>query len=205
MSSQFIFVHGWGMAPNFWDALIKRLPKLNARRVNLGFIGEESDLLEHDTEEAIFITHSLGTMWALKKHHANIKALIAINGFSCFHPLTDERTLRTMKIRLEKKPEAQMKDFWDMCDLPHNENLNTERLKEGLEWLSSWDVQHELKTLTCPILAMAGRDDPILPMDNIQKQWTGFDLHICENGGHVLPISNTKWCADHIKVFTDAL
>lgn len=201
MSSQFVFVHGWGMSPNFWDPLIGCLPEAEMYKVDLGFIGEQQSLSGDAAEDAVYVTHSLGTVWALKNRPANIKALVAINGFGCFKNFADERVLRAMKTRLKKYPKAQMRDFWEMSDLPASDNLNVERLKEGLEWLASWDFVQMLTTLKCPVLALAGCEDPILPMTEMKKEWDGFDLHLREGGSHALPVSDPQWCANHIKEF----
>ena len=201
MSSQFVFVHGWGMAPDFWDDLIDHFPSINAHKIDLGFTDGQQELLNDIPSPSIYVTHSLGTMWALKKCHADMKVLIAINGFSCFKNFTTDRTLRAMKARLAKTPEAQMNDFWEMCNLPSSKELNVERLQEGLEWLSSWDMSSELKALHCPVLSLAGGDDPILPMDQMEKEWAGLNMHVQEKGAHALPLTDTQWCVDHIEAF----
>ena len=205
MSSQFVFVHGWGTAPGFWDDLIGHLPHIKARCVDLGFVGGQQEFLNDISEPSIYVTHSLGTMWALKHRHGDMKALIAINGFPCFKNFADERALRAMKLRLVREPEAQMKDFWEMCGLPFRGDLNIEYLKEGLAWLSSWDMSAELKALQCPVLSLAGGADPLLPVEIMKKTWPDFDLHISENGGHALPLTDTKWCAERIEAFCHEL
>lgn len=205
MGSQFVFVHGWGMAPDFWDDLIDHFPNIEAHRIDLGFIGSQRDFLDDISSSSVYVTHSLGTMWALKNRHADMKALIAINGFSCFKNFTDERALRAMKLRLTKEPESQMKDFWGMCDLPYSSDLNVEGLQEGLEWLSSWDMGSELKALRYPILSLVGGGDPILPIERMKKEWSGFNMHIQNSGGHALPLTDTQWCADHIEAFCHEL
>ena len=37
------------------------------------------------------------------------------------------------------------------------------RLDEGLDWLMHWDARRAKQALTCPVLALAARDDPIVP------------------------------------------
>ena len=200
MNSHFVFVHGWGMAPDFWDGLIDCLPGIKTSRIDLGFI-ESSASLEKISDPAVYITHSLGTMWALKNHHADMKALVSINGFSYFQNFTDERVLRAMKTRLKRDPKAQMEEFWKSYGLPSSQNLNISTLQKGLEWLTSWDARKELEALTCPVLSLAGQNDPLLPLPLMKEEWEDFDLHICEDGNHALPLNNPQWCTDHIKEF----
>lgn len=204
MKFNFVFVHGWGVDSGFWNDLINCLPEIKASRIDLGFIGTRQDFLDQISSSAIYVTHSLGTMWVLKNHNPGMEGLIAINGFGCFRNFAEERVLRAMKVRLKREPEAQMKEFWDMCGLPVSSNLNVERLQEGLEWLTSWDAGQALKDLKCPVLALAGHDDPILPIAKMEKEWDNFDLHICEGGAHALPLSDPGWCSDHIKAFCNA-
>lgn len=206
MSADIIFVHGWGTGSAFWDRVRARLPEMQTVAIDLEFIGGgQSSCTAITRESSIYITHSLGTMWALKNHHRSVKGLIAINGFSCFQHFADERTLRAMKTRLQRTPEKQMQNFWKTSGLPPSDDLNVQRLKEGLAWLSSWDVKEELKDLTCPILSLAGAEDPILPLALMKEEWAGYDMRICEGEGHGLPLSHPDWCANHIKDFIHAL
>ncbi len=201
MNSRFVFVHGWGMDPGFWDGLIDCLPEIETHKVDLGFVGA-SNMPSYDSSgSAIYITHSLGTMWALQNHFPHIDALISMNGFGCFKSFSDARVLKTMKMRLQRDPQAQMKEFWTNCDLPSNDHLNVPNLQEGLEWLDSWDLREELAALTCPVLSLAGDNDPILPIDAMKEAWAAFDLRVCEGGRHALPISHAQWCAEHVQEF----
>ena len=206
MSADIIFVHGWGMGPAFWDGLRARLPEVKATAVDLGFIGErQSSDATAECNSVIYITNSLGTMWAWKNHSHDMRGLIVINGFSCFQHFAEERTLQVMKTRLQKNPEKQMRDFWETSGLPPSDDLNVQRLKEGLEWLASWDVKETLNSLTCPVLSLAGANDPILPIELMKEEWAGYDMRICEGEGHGLPLSHPDWCANHIKDFIHAL
>ncbi|PCI54959.1 MAG: hypothetical protein COB36_08895 [Alphaproteobacteria bacterium] len=146
-------------------------------------------------------------MWALKHHAPDMKALIVINGFTCFPPFTLERTLRTMQKRLARNAGAQMHSFWDSCGLPEEAQnsldgaLNIDRLQDGLEWLIDWDMADALQALSVPILSLNGREDLVLPHEKMQTQWAGFDLQTHEPGGHILPLSHPDWCVDKIKDF----
>ena len=205
MNTYFTFVHGWGGTPGLWDDLSTNLPANDSHRIDLGFIGTQQNLLNGFPAPSIYVTHSLGTMWALKKRPANMKALIAINGFSCFQNFTSDRVLHAMQAQLQRNPEAQMQEFWKTCNLPSYAELNVARLQEGLEWLASWNAKPELEALTCPVLALAGDNDPILPIDKMKNEWAGFDLHIREGGDHALPLSHPQWCAKHIEEFLNEL
>ena len=202
MNTRFVFVHGWGAKPAFWDGLLTVLPDIEATKIDLGFIGEDQVSTDEPLSPSVFVTHSLGTMWALKNHYPDIDMLISINGFGCFRHFVDERTLQTMQKRLERNPSQQMKEFRDMCAMPHyDDNLNIERLQEGLEWLRSWDMDAELSALEKPVLSLMGQHDPLLPLDRMEQEWAGYDMRICESGGHALPLTDAQWCAYNIKDF----
>ncbi len=203
MQYRFVFVHGWGMPPSFWDSLIDCLPEIKAIKINLGFIGEEREFSEQSFQPSIYITHSLGTVWALKNRYPAIKALISINGFGCFKNFICARTLLAMKARLKRNPVPQMGEFWEMCGIPggNDHSLNLDKLQKGLEWLASWDAGKELKFLGHPVLSLAGREDLILPVDTMKQEWDSFEMHIRKGGGHALPLTDPEWCVEKIKDF----
>ncbi len=199
----FIFIHGWGMDSNVWGEMSEYFPKEQCHFVNLGFIGEEKITVPNNKNN-IFITHSLGTMWALKYHADNMAGLVAINGFTNFKHFTPERTLLTMQKHLQRNHLRQMHDFWKMCDIDiynNAENLNIDRLHEGLKWLINWDMGKEFSDLNIPTLSLIGDKDPLLPTVKMEKEWQKADIKIAENGGHILPLSHPKWCIDKIKDF----
>ncbi len=187
-----VFVHGWGLAPDFWEPLVARFPDADITYVDLGF--HDPPNLAVPDDKALYITHSLGTLWALEHCADKMSALVTINGFTCFSDFTDPRILQAMQKGLARNPEIQMQQFFKAADLKAStDNLNTTRLKEGLDWLAHKDMRH---ALTMPYLALLGAQDPIAPLKALQKQWQ--NLIICENGGHALPQTHTDWCAKHI-------
>ncbi len=198
-----VFVHGWGMEPGFWSALYPHLDGHKTTALNLGYRGTEK--CPPPSTQSIYITHSLGTMWALQNHAEHISALIVINGFHSFKSFADPRALRAMKSALIKDPKAQMQEFFKAADLNgRTDTLNTDALIYGLNMLSNGDEDATLKSLTCPILVLAGEQDQIVPLSATQKQWLGYDLKICEKGGHALPLTHTEWCAEQIEKFLNA-
>ena len=197
MRTQFTFIHGWGMDSGIWDKLAKYFPSEQSHFVDLWFIGAEHT---PPNNPSIYITHSLGTLWALKYHTPNINALIAINSFTNFTNFVDERILLTMQKQLRRNPQALMNEFWQNIGLenPLDQNLNIDKLREGLDWLINWNEKAELNA---PILSLAGKQDSLLPITQTKKEWAGTNLEVKEDGGHILPLSHPEWCADKIKGF----
>lgn len=195
-----VLVHGWGCAPSFWDTLAPHFSETPQHRINLGFVGDA----EMECPEGVYITHSLGTMWALRHARGNIKALISINGFCTFRPFAPKKVLAAMQARLQDDPEGQMRDFWAACGLTHKpdlSSLNREKLARGLDWLAKWDETEALHSLSAPVLSVMAGDDRILPLEAMQKMWQDFTVCASEDGGHALPQTKAAGCAGAIKDF----
>ncbi len=198
------FVHGWGCGPDIWQPLIDQLAGLTCHTINLGFTSDVQDIEKSPLEKSIYITHSLGAMWALKNRRDHMQALIVINGFSCFKTFTSPRILKRMQQKLNNDPRAQMQDFWSATGLPPRDHLNQGQLKHGLDWLESWDYANELDQLTCPVTAIFGNNDPILDTSLMQDHWRSYECYIIDNGGHNLPVTHHHKCAETIKEFINA-
>ena len=195
------------MDSRVWDSIKISLPKEHVHTIDVGFVGDKKNVNIPSDKPAIYITHSLGTLWALKHHISDMDALIAINGFPYFPSFVDTRTLQTMQKRLARNPSIQMKSFWTRCGMKEDlqneldQALNTDRLQDGLEWLINWDVREELSALSIPVLALGGDKDLILPLENMKQEWADFNSKIKDNGDHVLPLSAPKWCMSKIEEF----
>ena len=192
------------MDSRLWEGFHESFPKKQSYFVNLGFInnGDNVSSIPFDSK-SIFITHSLGTLWALKYHSHNMAGLISINGFVNFRNFVDKRNLLAMQKQLQRNPEQQMQDFWDMINFKNDldQNLNIDKLHEGLEWLINWDMSAKLSDLNIPILSLMGDEDRLLPLPKMEKEWLMADIKIMKNGGHILPLSHSKWCVEKIREF----
>lgn len=199
------FVHGWSGTPRIWKELALRLPQTSKTYIDLGYTGAVKD--HTDPGNTIFITHSLGTLWALKYKRAHMKALIAINGFTSFAPFASPRVLETMKRRLLTNPQSQMSEFWlsaDAKETPPVSMLKVNHLIEGLDWLAMWDETQALAQLDIPVLALAGQEDQILPLAKMTAHWQGYAVEVNPEGGHSMPQTHPTWCAEKINEFLNA-
>ncbi len=244
MNTRIVFVHGWGLGPDFWDEMTPLFPEYECGFVDLGFVGTGEDVSAAGS--AIYITHSLGTLWALKNCAEQMSGLVAINGFSSFRRFASKENLAELKESLLKDPAAHMKGFWENIGLnilhnstdeekdvdatadavdatadavdaigseahnpplshgvrePFMKRINVEQLAEGLDWLAEWDGRAELRSLECPVLSLAGAQDKILPLEQMQKEWAGYEMRICEDGAHALSQTHAGWCAEQIRDF----
>lgn len=209
-----ICVHGWGHNGAIWDDLAPMLDGW-VRRVDLGFVKGAEDLAEPELPElygALYIGHSLGAMWLLPRIASlNPAGFVSIGGFDHFLHANDAKTptvLKAMKAGLKRRPYQQMRDFWQAAGTPdyaQESQLNFSNLMEGLKLLESGAESASLKALCCPVLALAGSEDKIVPKRMSRKIWEDFDLRILEGGDHTLPFSAPEWCALQINDFIEGL
>ncbi|MFP4098263.1 MAG: alpha/beta fold hydrolase [Alphaproteobacteria bacterium] len=216
-----IFVHGWGEDPRIWDDIAANLPETKHHFVNLGFINNDQEATTNTIvlriKSAIFVTHSLGTIWTLRHiPPKKIDALLAINGFGCFSDFASNKTLKVMAKTLQRNTFFQMEMFWKNCNLPESMRtiykpvLDRRVLLQGLTWLGSWDERKHLQAMKArgmQVLPLGGEDDLILPLDKMKAHWDnlGCSILLKENAGHALPLSHPQWCAGHIKAMVKAL
>lgn len=198
----YIFIHGWGYDASFWQSLQNEMNIASPTNIEMGFLGQTPQTPEI-TNPSIFITHSLGAMYALHHYSHVIEKLIIINGFYRFTDFTNKRLLKTMQLRLRRTPIDQMTDFWTLCgSKPDIQNLNQEQLSKGLDWLSSWDESDKISGISNDnTLILAGGKDNITPAKIMKNHWQKFNLHLYEEGNHTLPITQTTWCAEKIQDF----
>jgi pimeloyl-[acyl-carrier protein] methyl ester esterase len=194
-----IFVHGWGADAHYWDGLAALVHGgEDAQRVDLGYTNKHS---HYPDDDALYITHSLGTLWALKNRAHNMHGLIAINGFACFKSFTDPNVLRVMKNGLTANLASQMHAFYCAASMPQQDELNPEHLTQGLELLAKENARSALDALERPVMALLSGKDKIVPLEAVREQWSPYDVKICEEGGHNIPQSHAQWCADHINAY----
>jgi len=161
------------------------------------------------------IGHSLGVAWLLRYASNSLTGLISIAGFSSFANPRTIPGLEKMKKGLTKNPAVQMKSFWKSANIrldllaginqgPSSEIehiLDLDKLNAGLDYLSEGDESSTLECLSCPVRALASRDDKIVPETMTRSQWTENQLRWANSGGHGLPISQVDWCVDQINLF----
>jgi pimeloyl-[acyl-carrier protein] methyl ester esterase len=183
-----------------------RLPGREHVFVDLGFTGSSGnkEAFQARPVRGLYITHSLGTLWALKHCAGEMNALAAINGFACFEPFAPKASLRAMKKQLTRDLVALMADFYAQAGVTGpvasvGAAFHSERLMEGLDWLEREDARANLRNVSCPVLSLAGAQDRILPESAMRREWAGFPLHMHEEGGHALPQTHPGWCAAYIE------
>lgn len=206
-----LFIHGWGFDSRVWNGVREHLNEFEHDCIDFGFT---KDTLRHEElpdHPYVAVGHSMGVMWALKNQNEHIKGLVSFGGFDCFYKHVPAEILDGFRQRFESDPAAHMKRFWaqgleeDLCPV---DRLELDRLKEAMDWLGGWDAEKEAREFKHPILAVALKNDKIVPPAMSEAVWTKIpeaSLVWHETGSHFLPATEPQYCADQIRRFVDAL
>jgi len=205
---RFVLVHGWGFHAGIFADLISHLDGAETTLINLGFVSGGPKGETDWPADAIAIGHSLGLLWLLEQGGGRFRGLVSMQGFDCFCCHIVPSRIAALKRGLERDPGATLQAFWRSCGaagfaLP--EALNVGRLDEGLDWLMHWDARKAKQELACPVLALAARDDAIVPASMSEQIWEDAGIIWSQDGGHVLPLRHPRWCARHVLEFANAL
>jgi len=204
----FVLVHGWGFHAGIWTDVIGHLQGAEITLVDLGFVSGGPKGETDWPSDAIVVGHSLGLLWLLQHGGGRFRALVSVQGFDCFCCHIAPSRVVALKRGLEREPHGTLQAFWRSCGaagfaLP--DALNVARLGEGLDWLMHWDARKAKHELACPVLALAARDDAIVPASMSEAIWQDVDIKWSQDGGHVLPLRHPRWCANHVLEFADTL
>jgi pimeloyl-[acyl-carrier protein] methyl ester esterase len=180
--------------------------------IDLGFIKGGSPSVTAWPSDAIAVGHSLGLLWLLhqarEEGRAPFRALISIQGFDRFCPHIAPSRVAGMRRGLRRDPAQTLEAFWRGCGtepFAPPGTLNVGRLDQGLGWLMDWDETVTRAKLACPVLALAARDDAVVPAAMSEAIWGADKIHWSDTGGHVLPLKHPEWCANHVLDFAHAL
>ncbi len=204
----FVFVHGWGFHAGMWADVVANIEGAEVTLVDLGFVSGGPRGKADWPPDAIAVGHSLGLLWLLQQGGGRFRALVSVQGFDCFCCHIAPSRVAALKRGLERDPGATLQAFWRSCGaagfaLP--EALNVAGLDQGLDWLMHWDARKAKDQLACPVLALASRDDPIVPPLMSEAIWQKAELIWSPDGGHVLPLRHPRWLARHVLEFAHAL
>jgi len=204
----FVLVHGWGFHAGIWTDVIGHLQGAEITLVDLGFVSGGPKGKADWPSDAIAVGHSLGLLWLLQHGGGRFRGLVSVQGFDCFCCHIPPSRVAALKRGIEREPHGTLQAFWRSCGaagfaLP--DALNVARLDEGLDWLMHWDARKAKDELACPVLALAARDDAIVPASMSEAIWQDVDIKWSQDGGHVLPLRHPRWCARHVLEFADTL
>ena len=168
----FALCHGWSFDARIMvrlqEALKRRFPEACFSVFDLGFSGTERLPALDASADWIAVGHSYGFAY-LMGLPVQWKAAISLNGFTRFcrrsgHPAgTPARLVDAMLKRLADAPRETVAEFRRRCgdqDIVHD-HFDREKLLKHLALLRDLDISLP----SCPILALAGTDDAIVPIE----------------------------------------
>ena len=199
-----VFIHGWGLAPSLWSAVIAELDGADCHLVNMGFRGVPQTPMP---AAPIVVGHSMGFAWALENIPRPWSQAVAINGFARFSRAPDfpagidRRILARMQARLADDPGAVTGDFLTRAglDRPVVNDLDNAALARHLAWLADMDMRGPLATLDCPILALCGENDAIVPAPLSAASFPADRIEWITSGDHMAPIKNADLIASRLR------
>ena len=204
------FVHGWALGPQMWEPLAGLLPQVRASFTDRGYF---SPALHHWPDEPFTcVAHSLGVLLALESLPAHCMGLVSINGFDRFcadpakaRPGWAPRVLDRMLTRLAADPVSTLAEFRTKCGCSDPFVIaDHAALARDLALLRDLDCRAQSAALPVPLLALDGMGDPIVSpeMQAAQFQQVASLARTCHrDGGHLLPVTDPRWCAEQIVAF----
>jgi len=196
--TKIVFVHGWGSGDFVWNEMLPAFDGYDTHTINMGFVGDEK--MEMPEGDFIGIAHSLGGLWLLKHYPEQMVGFVSIASFNCFYEHIRSQILTMMRANMIKDSAKQLQDFWHHAGLDQPQgfkNIHPTKLIEGLAWLSQWKADIP----NIPVLALGARNDHIVPQKMTEDIWGAHDLKWIDDGGHMLPLTQTEWCVNHTKEF----
>jgi pimeloyl-[acyl-carrier protein] methyl ester esterase len=139
--------------------------------------------------------------------------VFAVNAFTRFtrSPTFVEgvapRLIERMQERFKAEPGAVTADFLGRCGVesPDVSGIVPERLGEALAWLAICDQRSSLKMLSCPVQALSGTNDQVVPATMSRAAFAEVELVLAEGGGHLLPLTHPDWVASKLRMFAARL
>lgn len=208
MKPRITLVHGWGYDATLWRDVVPLLADLDVEVADLGFFGPPALPARCDAPR-IAVGHSLGALWWLASTDLPWHRLVAINGFPRFTAAADfphgvaPRVLERMRKRFVAAPADVLGEFQKNCGgagptLPSD----TAPLSAGLATLADLDGRAAWAAHADKIFLLAARRDAIVPTALSAAAGSALGaghLRWVEDGGHLLPLSHARECAELIR------
>lgn len=205
-----LFVHGWGFDAAFWTPVSERLPDFRREAVDLGFRGPGH---RPAVERPVVVAHSMGFAWALANLPRPWTGAVAVNAFPRFTRAADfvsgvgPRLVERMVEKFADDAATVTADFLRRCgvETPDTGSIRPQPLGEALRWLGACDERAAMAGLDCPLVALAGTRDLVVPEPMSREAFARNDLVLAEGAGHLLPQTHPDWVAQRIRHFAAGL
>ena len=207
-----LFVHGWSFDAQVWRPLAALLPDWQHVVWERGYFGAPDEQVPDGP--CTVIAHSFGAMRMIAKPPPQCRAVVAINGFDRFTardgaPGASPRVLDRMILRLEQDASATVAEFRARCGSADPFGTpDAARLKADLVTMRDADHAAASAAWQRPLLSLQGGADPIVPPDLRESAFSGASyrrLDTVPNGGHLLPVTESAYCAAAIERLLERL
>lgn len=217
------FFHGWGLDRSFWQPLAALLDAHPHTYFDAGYFGpaQTPDFL--GAEHWVAIGHSMGWVHALEHPPAQGWAgMVSLCGFTRFcaqqpgDPGQPKRVVERMARVFAHTPQAVLQDFLARCGLScalsplatSTDAWQYPRLLADLSRLADVDVSPLWQNLSAPVLALASKDDVIVPPALTEATFAPHpqtQLIWHAQGGHALGHDRASACALAVQAFLNTL
>lgn len=214
MSLRITLLHGWGYDATLWREVVPLLDGFDVELCDLGYFGAAKPPAPFDGAR-IAVGHSLGALYWLALADVPWQRLVAINGFSRFTAAADfpqsvpPRVLERMRRRFAESPATVLDEFRAACGNggASGSQADAAALAEGLAQLAATDGREALARRAADVWAYAARDDDIVPAAMSEAAFAMLAPgRLCwsESGGHLLPLTHPRECAELIRTAAQA-
>ena len=207
-----VFAHGWGFHGGVWSQIAPCFPDYEVSYFGADYIRGGPLSVDAIPDRSIVVGFSFGLVQALLSKPVSLYGVVSICGFDSLENRGRGDAVRNIQAGFARNPYAQMRGFWSNCGIARfadDGNLNDAELERGLRDMLELDARPQLNALTCPVLALASRDDLIVPIEVTDAVFSNADLGgasvvMSETGGHALPLTRGAWCVAQINEFLEA-
>jgi len=196
-----VFMHGWSFDASFWHPVCHALGQCDMTLLERGYSGARPFTTLPD-QPFVLVTHSAGTLWALRHSLPQCRKIIAFNGFARFSQADDFpqglsiRVLTRMRTRLARTTNETVMQFRRQFTpfIPCPPHLDLPVLDEGLVELMEGDGRATAHSLGRSLMAIHGTDDELVSGAMHEASFPDATRLIFE-GGHLLPFTAPHQCA----------
>lgn len=202
MSSEWLFIHGWGYDASAWDPWKKLIPHTDIiLYYDRGYFGAPYEPNFATDRRRILVTHSLGQEFFDPDTMGMPDVWVVISGFDRFCDSDiDKRTTRRMRDRLRMGVEPVLQAFYEnsgdqMRGIPAVQNAA--KLSDDLILLEQSEFASSVMRRCGKMVILHARHDRIVALDKAQR--LGFPVSIHPGDNHALPFTEPDWCWNSLK------
>jgi len=206
MKPRLVFVHGWGFNAGVWSQIAPHFDSYEITYWGSEYIRYGPPLAPGIPDGSFCVAYSFGVAQVLASNPSNLHGLVSICGFDALVARGRGVAIEAILSGLSRNACAQMRAFWASCGVNRfapPEAIDGVELEQGLRTMLKLDAREQLRAASYPILALASRDDRVIPFYVSKTVWEKHALVTTDNGGHGLPMSRASWCVEQIKRFLE--